>query len=37
MILFAAAVGKPIDERETTQTFDAGQRSVSSVPRLFRI
>jgi hypothetical protein len=32
-MLFAEAVCKPFDERETLETSDAGQRSVSSVPR----
>jgi len=32
-MLFAEAVCKPFDERETPKRSDAGPRSVSSVPR----
>jgi hypothetical protein len=32
-MLFAEAVCNPVDEPETPEASDAGQRSVSSVPR----
>ncbi|MBI2685775.1 MAG: hypothetical protein HYX27_05630 [Acidobacteria bacterium] len=37
IMLFAEAVCKPANEHETPLTFDAGQRSVSGMPRFVRM